>query len=225
MENEGKLIMEKEVKEEVKDKEIKILIAVPVHSYIENECFKSIYTLDVPEGVKVDFTYWAGYTVAIARNALTDYSLQNKYDYTLWVDSDIVLPKDFLIRVYKVITDKKDAFLSCGYYNKKVINQKITELYGFTEDGKSVQNIKEDVLPKEGGVYEIQGCGFGCCLVKNSVMQEVLNKFKMCFEYRQNPGILVSEDLDFCNKAKSLGYKMYADVGLKCLHIGKIVFG
>lgn len=202
----------------------RVLIAVPVHSYIENDCFKSIYELEIPEGVKVDFNFAAGYTVGIARNALTDYSLKKEYDYTLWVDADIVLPKNFLVKMLAIMKEKKDAFLACGYYNKKIIGATITELYGYTEDGKAIQNIKEQVLPKEG-VYEVQGCGLGCSLVKNSVMKEVLDKYKMCFEYRQHPGVLVSEDLDFCNKSKELGYKMYADVSMKCLHIGKTVFG
>lgn len=37
-------------------------------------------------------------------------------------------------------------------------------------------------------------------------------------------GKIVSEDLDFCNKVKALGHKIYADVGLKCPHIGKVAF-
>lgn len=213
----------KEVKKETD--EVRILIAIPVHSYIECECFRAVYELEIPDKVKVDFKYHLGYTVGIARNALTEVSLKGGYDYTLWVDSDIILPKDFIQKMLDIIKEKKDAFLATGYYNKKVVNERITELYGFTEDGKSIQNVRESVLPKDGGVFEIQGCGFGCCLVKNSVMQEVLDKYKMCFEYHQNPGILVSEDLDFCEKAKHLGYKLYADVGMKCLHIGKAVFG
>lgn len=207
------------------NKKCRVLVAVPVHSYMENACIKALFDLEKPKNVEIDFMYQEGYTVALARNLLTQYSLSKEYDYTLWVDADIVLPSDFLKRLLTVFKDKKDAGLACGYYLKKLLGKEpITELYGYTEDGKAVQNIKESVLPKEGGIYEIQGCGLGCALVKNSTMKQILDKYKICFEYRVNPGVLVSEDLDFCNKLKAEGLKLYADVSLKTPHIGKVAF-
>ena len=204
-------------------KKTKILIAVPVHSYIECATIKSIYDLEIPKNVEADFDYSLGYTVGIARNNLTQTSLSGNYDYTLWVDGDVVLPKDYLVRMLKIMKDKKDAGLVTGYYIKKTLEDKITELYGFTADGKDVQNIKESVLPKEG-IYEIQGCGLGVSLVDNKALKHIKDKYGLAFEYIIRTNDLISEDLDFCNKLKAEGYKLYADVSAKVPHIGKLIY-
>ena len=202
----------------------RVLIAVPAYSHIENACVRSLFELEKPDGVEVGFAYSEGYTVALARNMLVAEALKQEVDYVLWIDADEIIPKDFLVRTMNILKEKEDAGMACGYYCKKIPGISITEMWGFTADGKGVENIKEEVLPKEGGVYEIQGCGLGCSLIPLDIIRKVTEKTGICFEYKVAQGKIVSEDLDFCNKVKALGYKIYADVGLKCPHIGKVAF-
>lgn len=208
-----------------KVKKTKVLLAVPVHSHMENGTVKSLFELEVPKNVTMDFNYCEGYTVGLARNAIVTYALENKYDYVLWIDGDLIVPKDLLKKLLHLIESNKDCGIATGYYVKKALGEPISELFNYDEEQKAVQNVKESLLPKDGKPYEIQACGMGCSLVSCDTIRKVLEKFGMCFEYVLEKFNILSEDLDFCRKVKTLeNKKIYADTSLRCGHIGRGIF-
>lgn len=200
----------------------KVLLAIPVFSKIENDTVKSIWELDVPNGIKLDFNYCAGYTVGLARNGIVDYALENKYDYVLWIDSDVVVPKDLLTRLLKVIKDNKDCGIATGYYIKKIPGTAIAEL--FDGNDEVVNNIEEKDLPKDKDIMEVKACGFGCCLTSCKLLKDIKDKYGMCFEYIVAKQSVYSEDLNFCLKTRAEGKKIYADVKARCGHVGRVIF-
>lgn len=189
--------------------EKKILIAIPTSKYIEPETFKSIYDLEIPAGYKVDFQYFFGYNISQVRNLISDWVIKG-YDYLFSVDSDIAFSKDTL---KKILSHDKD--LVTGIYRQRKPEQ-ILEIYLPNENGGMRNaNIEELTQP----LVEIVGCGFGCVLIKKKVFEDIGYPQ---FEYKMANvhNILVSEDNDFCIKARSKGFKLYCDTSVICKHIG-----
>jgi FkbM family methyltransferase len=85
-----------------------------------------------------------------------------------------------------------------------------------------VSNIPYGKL-KGRNLVEVQGCGFGCVLVKAEVMQSIgypQFKYFSALDHRNT----ISEDVDFCKKALAKGFRIWADPTIKCRHIGQGVF-
>ena len=202
----------------VVSKDKRIAIVIPNYQHIETECLKSVYDLLIPPGFTTELIIVQGYTVETARNRGVEIVINGGFDYTLWVDSDIILPPNILPKLLSTNAD-----IATGWYPKKLSGSKITELYGPDKLSRyEMVNIMTDELPKNGGVIPILGCGFGCTLVKNHVYSAIGDRD--WFHYHSTDGKLCSEDLDFCKKAKEKGFSIVADTSLRCPHIGKSLY-
>ncbi|MDR1207121.1 MAG: glycosyltransferase [Rickettsiales bacterium] len=204
------------------DGKIKILITVPCFERICVQTFKSIYDLFIPDGVIAEFRYQAGYTIEQARNNQVSESIAGGFDYTLFVDSDMVLPKDAITRLLDA-----DADFATGWCLQKIPNSRgITTLKSARgEDWLS----EAEVVQAGGAIIPIIACGLFCALVRNSVFGDLKEYDDNWFRYvdaKQPDGtwLTVSEDLDFCNKLMSKGKKLVCDTGLRCGHIGVVEF-
>jgi len=199
----------------------KVLIAVPVYQNCEPDTFKSIYDLIIPQGVETAVQFFTGYTVTQARNKAAQFSLDKGFDYTLFVDGDIVLPNSLLERLISL-----DVEIATGWYVKKIpgLQDNITEIYVMAFDGKNMKNVPESEVP-QNAVLPLGACGFGCALVKNSIFPLVNDG--LYFEYiERKDKTIMSEDIYFCNKVRAIlpEAKLAVDTGLRCGHIGKIAF-
>ena len=193
----------------------KILVAIPTNKYIEPETFKSIFDLDVPTGYKLDFQYFYGYQIDQIRNLIAEWG--KRYDYLLSVDSDIILPKDALV---KMLDADKD--IVSGLYIQRIPNTHTVEIYMVNQQG-GVSNIPSELLFKHNGLVEVAACGFGCCLVKGEVLKKMQYPH---FEYKSalNHADTVSEDVYFCIKARENGFEVWADNTILCDHKGNTLY-
>ena len=147
----------------------KIFLAVPTSNFVESETVKAIYNLSIPEGYEATLEIVQGYAVHQARNILTNAALQGNYDYIFWIDADIILPKDIL---KCLIEDDKDII--CGYYIKKVENQRICELFGPNPqdpEKKIISNVLENDLPK---FMELKHVDLDALLLKQMCLKSLL---------------------------------------------------
>ena len=183
-----------------------ILIAIPTARYIEADTFKAIYDLEVPEGYNVTFQHFYGYRVDQVRNLIADWVVRG-FDYLFAVDHDVTFPPDTL---KKMLAHDKD--LVSGVYRQRLEPQRI-EIY----DLNQYRMEYSDIYGKH--LVEIGGCGFGCVLAKKEVFASVGYPQ---FEY--HPALdhnnTVSEDSDFCKKARARGFTLWCDPTILCGHIG-----
>jgi len=188
----------------------KILIAIPTAKYIEPDTFKSIYDLEIPDGYEVDYQHFYGYNIDQVRNLIADWVVKD-YDYLFAVDSDISFPPDTLKKLLS-----HDAAFITGVYRQRLPGY-IVELYD-----KDLKRIEYNQIPKNK-VIEIGGCGLGCSLIHTSVLKDVGYPQ---FEYHSaiDHNNTFSEDVDFCKKAREIGYQIFADTSVVCDHIGSKVF-
>jgi cellulose synthase/poly-beta-1,6-N-acetylglucosamine synthase-like glycosyltransferase len=194
----------------------RILAAIPTAKNIEVETFKSIFDQVVPANHKLEFQYFYGYNIDQVRNLIAHWTIINGFDYLLSVDSDIVLPTDAL---GKMLTADKD--IVSGIYIQRKHDVKIPEIYLKNQHG-GVTNAPLAML-QHNNLMEIDGCGFGCALIKTNVLKDIgypqfVYHDTLDFQYT------VSEDVDFCRKAKDKGFRIFADCSIRCEHIGSHKF-
>lgn len=192
----------------------KILLAIPTAKYIESETFKSIYDLDVPDDVELTFQYFFGYNIDQVRNLIAHWA--SHYDYLFSVDSDIVLPKDCLVKMYNHNVD-----MVSGIYIQRKPDTEILEIYRKNNIG-GVSNVPLIHL-QPSGLHEIDGCGFGCVLVKSEVIRKI-GYPQFVYKSALDHQFTVSEDVDFCRKAQNVGAKIYVDSTIICNHIGNTIY-
>lgn len=193
----------------------KILIAIPTAKNIEVETFKAIYDLEIPEGYQTTFQYFYGYNIDQVRNLIADWVV-NGFDYLFSVDSDISFPSDTL---KKLLAHDRD--IVSGLYIQRIPGKHTLEIYEANDRG-GVSHISYGKI-KGRGVVEVQGCGFGCVLVKAEVLKTVgypQFRYHSALDHKNT----VSEDVDFCRKALAKGFRIWADTTIKCRHIGQGVF-
>ena len=193
-----------------------ILIAIPTAKYIESETFKSIYDLIVPDGYKTDFQFFYGYQIDQIRNLIAHWMVNGNYDYLFSVDSDIVLPPDTLV---KMLNHDKD--LISGVYIQRFHDKQTPELYRSNEHG-GVTHLNLNQICN-GELINIDGCGFGCVLVKKHVFTSIPYPhfvYHSAIDHKNT----ISEDVDFCRKVREKGFQMFADTSIICKHIGSYHF-
>lgn len=174
------------------------------------EFAQSFATMDKPQDCIVSFM--KGSLVYDSRNKLCKQALECKADYILWLDSDMVFPKN-LIEV--MLNHMQDKDIVSGLYFKRVYP--FAPVLNRTLNDNGTASDYDD-YPKNA-VFECEGFGFGCVMMKTTILYDMLLNNEFWFTPVNNFG----EDLSFMWRAKKLGYKAYVDSNIRCGHIGHIM--
>lgn len=134
---------------------------------------------------------------------------KDKFDYIMFIDSDTYFKPNLLD---KLIESNKD--IVSGLYFSRVFPYN-PMMY---KEGKEQLEIIHDF--KINDLIEVDSFGLGCCLIKTEVFKNLeIPYFK--FEIEKGESLkYISEDHYFCKKLKAKGYKLYANTGVLCMHIG-----
>lgn len=198
---------------------MRILIAVPTFENIYPATFKSLWDLD-RGGHEVLFEAVTGYDCAAARNRIADRAIELNTDYVLMVDSDMVLPKDALL---KLLQNQCDVCL--GYclrrYSKTRKGSTCIYKAGKAFNGNDYNEEELAELAKNGQCkLQVHGGGFACALIKTSVFKKLKYPWFNWVIY-ENKAVL-SEDLYFCHECGKANIPIYVDLRVKCGHIMRI---
>lgn len=190
---------------------MKLLIGVPSIDYQHTEFVKSLTGLIMKlkdDKVNFNLDIEAGTLVYLARNKIACKAINEHYTHVLWLDADMVFTPDVLDDlmfsgkpfVSGIAHSRRPGYQSCLFRNLDINN-----LTRFTEYPKNT--------------FEVEGCGFACVLIETSILEAVQKESGNCFLPMREYG----EDLAFCIRAKKLGYKIYAEPGVRLGHVGHIV--
>lgn len=146
-----------------------------------------------------------------ARNQLAAQAVKAGADYILWLDSDMIVPPDVIPRMLKHMDEGKD-FVSAIYFRRRAPFAPVLYSRIDREGHADYNDYPEDT------VFEIAGAGFGCCMTRVSMLEDIALNFKDWFTPFNNYG----EDLSFCLRALECGYKIYCDSTIKCGHVGTV---
>lgn len=191
---------------------MKLLIAIPTHDYVYSEFTKCLVKLILKlksDGIRFDVDILSGTLIYSARDKLAKKAVNENYTHVLWLDADMVFNEDLL----DDLMFSGEQFVSGIYHTRR------------PPHGSCIfKNISLDNIEKYMGddypsnTFEIAGCGFGCVLMDVQIIKDVLMNFGEAFLPIHGLG----EDIAFCDRVHRLGYKMYAEPGVKLGHMGHI---
>lgn len=166
----------------------------------------------------VDWGFTMTHSPEMSRNVLIERRLkedEGKTTHFLFLDSDVVPPKDMLQKMLEHDEDFVTAMTPLFFDNKLVWNVAIPN----TDKWFMLSNELPDkpfYTPK---------CGGGALLVKRKVLEDIGWPF-FHTEYQpldeQNKAIKCGEDVWLCLKAIEKGYKILCDPTLVCHHFNQV---
>lgn len=173
--------------------------------------------LGLAQGINV-FCIYMSYDALVqrARNDIVKLALETNVDELVFVDCDIDWkPEDFIKLV------NHDADIVGAVYPKK-----------YDEESYPVKLLDEYKV-NENNLVEVDGLPMGFTKIKRKALELIWDNSKeyrephkehpirMVFDININEeGYLVSEDISFCDKWKSLGGKLYLDPTIDLAHVG-----
>lgn len=193
---------------------MKTLIAVPCMDQVDARFMSCLATLEKPGEVTV--ATQIGSLIYDSRNSLAKIALNSETDYVLWLDSDMVFKRDILKRLLEHAENGKDIVSGLYFRRQPPFSPVLFKELELVEELGRWENY--DDYPRDS-VFEIAGCGFGCVLMRTDILADVALEFRKWF----NPVNGFGEDLSFCIRAKSLGYKIWCDSSIKLGHVGHLV--
>ena len=189
---------------------MKTLIAVPCMDQVPSQFAFSLAMLNKVGDCAVSFQM--GSLIYTSRNSLARKSIELECDYVLWLDSDMTFRPDLLERLF-AIKDKGDIITGLYYRRVKPFSPVVFDKIEIDESGCNWSEPTE--IPD--GLFEVEGCGFGCVLMPTNIFLDVANRFEGAMF---NPLANVGEDLSFCWRARQCGYKIVCDPSIYLGHIG-----
>ena len=187
-----------------------ILIAVPSMDSVPAVFAQSLAMLEKVGDCAIAFQ--VGSLVYTSRNDLALKAIRMGADFVLWLDSDMLFEPDTLKKLMNTLTENNLDMVSGIYYRRIApYTPVLLEKLSIDDSGKCLSSGFK-VLPEK--LFEVEGCGFGCVLMKSKVLFDVIANYQDAF----TPMESVGEDLAFCIRARNLGYKIYADPGVSLGH-------
>ena len=200
---------------------MKTLIAIPCMDTLPAAFMRSLLQMQIIGEVGYDIV--TSSLIYDARNQIIQHSIQGGYDFILWLDSDMEIPPETL---WKLKTDLESGFdmVSGLYFKRKPpyspVIYKRCELMKL-DGGKLDPTAEEFVDYPQNSLFEIEGCGFGCCMMTRDLAQRVTDQLgKLPFM----PVGGFGEDLSFCMRVRKVGGRIGCDSRVKAGHCGRMIF-
>ncbi len=194
---------------------------VPVGSHIEPQCETGLAELE-RRGYPVRRV--RGYAaIDQGRNQMATDALNDGFEVTMWIDSDISFDADDVDRLLM-----QDLPIACGIYPQKGRRQLAIHV---------LPGQKEIVFGKSGSLLEIKYAAAGFLMVRRGVYEAIQSQLELpvCnerFGRTMIPFFLpmvvpdgsghwyLAEDYAFCERARLVGFQIVADSRIRLWHIG-----
>jgi hypothetical protein len=171
--------------------------------------------------------------VDFSRNILTALALKEKCEWIFFLDSDVVPPLDIIPRLLA-----HNLPIVTGLYWRRYENLEPC-IYKMPKEGVPSPFSDEELIQYGGSVMEVEGCGAGCMLIHMSVFEKLMpsvekfeisepgtqQKLTCCkfWEYIVHSNVNLSEDIVLASRVKGLGYRIFADLSLRCGHLTNVM--
>lgn len=196
----------------INKKMMNLLICIPTTDFMHAEFVKSLTALIMnlkDHHIMFSVKIMDGTLVHVARENLAKMAVTEPFTHTLWLDSDMVFDSELL----DDLMFSEHDFVSGIYHARR---QPHGSCIFKSIDPDHIERYENFEYPRN--TFEIAGCGFGCVLVKTTIIRDVINMFGTAFLPMKRLG----EDLAFCQRVHDAGYKMYCEPGVRLGHIGHI---
>lgn len=190
---------------------MKTVIAVPCMDQVPAPFCQSLAQLEKVGDCSLMMK--SGSLVYTARDDIATRTVTSDFDFIFWLDSDMVIKPDTLVRMMDTL-QKNDYDILSGLYFRRVPPYSPVLFEKLEMDGASCIHEDFKTIPDE--IFEVAGCGFGCVLMRTDVFLDVQAKHGAMFAPIGSNG----EDVSFCMRARECGFKIYCDPSVICGHVG-----
>ena len=199
---------------------MKTLIAVPSHDYVHADFMRSVMEMDKPAGTGV--TQITNTLIYNARNMIAKGAIQAGFDRVLWIDADMVVPGDMLIRLSEDMDQGREFVTGLYFTRQEPIKPCLhKELHWKVKDDGWIDTGATCYWDyPRNQVFEIACCGFGCVMTSARLLKAMNEKYGSPFY----PLMGMGEDKTFCWRATQNGYKIFCDSRIKVGHLGLYEF-
>ena len=197
---------------------MKTLIAIPCMEMVHADFMKSM--LELEKDGDTSFAIIKNSLIYNARNAIAGNAIKYGFDRVLWLDSDMIFPRNTL----KLLSEDLDSGLDyvsgiCWTRSDPSKPTLYSDLwYKVEENEASVGSKNIEEVPK--GLGEIAASGFGCVMTSTTLLKKLVDRWGAPF----TPMMGFGEDLAFCWRVKEVGMKMHCDGRVWCGHIGSRIY-
>lgn len=195
------------------------VIGIPHTGTFPWQTCMSLMSLKLPANTMIKYHLIGSCLVYDAREKIINFAENVNADWILYIDSDMVLPSDCLLKFVNAKLENKEIEIMGGmcfkrtppfqpcFYTKARINP---------ETKKPL--LESPIDFPETGLIEVEGIGMACTFIRKSAWKKVKEKHESpFFPY---PG--VGEDLSFCIRARMAGIKMYTDLSINVGHMAQM---
>lgn len=150
------------------------------------------------------------YGVAHCRNQAVADLLSSDATHLLFVDDDVLVPENVLEKLLAAGMPIVSGCCPCV----SIVNDSV--------NGSAYINARFDGKWADGwfdGLQSAEAVGAGCILIGREVLEEIgFPWFTWGEHQRGNRVYFTSDDVQFCNRASELGYKIFAHGNVRCRH-------
>ena len=184
---------------------MRLMIAIPCADTIRYEFAESLSKLELQlaeDGIDFDVKWIASSLIYMARDDLALAAHDGGFTHVLWLDSDMQFSRD----IFNILRSVDKPFVTAIYRSRRSPYAYCL----FSDNERSLRVLK---IPDEP--FEIQACGFGCCLMSVEVLRQVRRHCGLWFL----PTVAAGEDVAFCDRYIQSGGHIYAVPDAKANHI------
>lgn len=146
------------------------------------------------------------------RNDIVEKAIAERASHLLLMDVDQIYPVDTVARLMSHKLPIVGAKVNRRYPPFDPIMLKIVDNYRY----ETISDYED------GSLVEVDATGTGCILYEMSVFKKMTYPW---FRFQKNPenGMVIGEDVGFCQDLKAAGYKIYVDTSVKVGHLVNII--
>jgi len=193
---------------------ISIYLAVLNQGEIAVELTQALNSILATSPFPIFIDYSCEKPISYNRNQIVKRFLDRpQYDYLVMIDSDIVPPADYL----KLVDFKKDIISGvCFAFTKNNIFPLVLKRGKKKNEGFKYYPY-ESINPKYWkGLLEVDAVGTGAIILSRKVLEAIPYPFRN--EYDKTGEKQIGLDLNFCRRAKALGFQVFCHTDYVCSH-------
>ena len=187
-------------------KNMKVLVGLSTGEYIRRaEFLPHFLFMDKPNGTIMATVH--GQSPAESRNLIAQQAIDNKCTHVLFVDDDIILQKDTLVKLMRHNKDVVTAlYLLRSFPHYPAL---------FDEAFESGAN-KFTFLDSQSGLIKSSNCGLGCVLISTDVFKKMEEPWVRLGEIKKDGWC---DDVGFFNRCREAGFEIWCDLDAAVGHM------
>lgn len=186
-----------------------IMVCAP-HRNKEDKNATNFNSMQPPAGFSCLLESPYGFDVPDARNLAVEKAIKQGVDYIFFVDDDVIIPRNALVKLMKHNTD-----VVGGMYYRKYTPLETVGMHE-TENGEpcSIDNYKVGDI-----IHNTLVLPSGCTLIKVDAFKKMEGPWYKTITVNGRPTI--TEDTYICQRFKDLGIDVITDTSVQCVHVDK----